>query len=177
MKSHSIHGQDPVAHFEKLIKGIKFAMLTTMTDDGTMRSRPMATQTKDFDHEHLWFYTKRSSPKSYEISSNREVHLSYASPEDNRFVSVTGSAEIVEDRRKMEELWSPVHKAWFPDGLDDPELTLLKVKVQRAEYWDAPGSRMIQLFGALKAAATGKPVTSIGDHGRVEFGGPTETVP
>ncbi len=168
---------NPVEHFAKLIKGIKVAMLTTVTDDGSMRSRPMATQTKDFDQRHLWFFTKRSSPKSYEIESHHDVHLSYASPDDHRFVSVTGRAQVVDDRSKVQELWSPVHKAWFAEGLDDPDLVLLRVDVLRAEYWDAPGARMVQLIGAIRAVATGKPLSSIGDHGHVTFAGGSEATP
>lgn len=161
--------KDSAEHFRKLVKGIKIAMLTTVTDDGSMRSRPMATQTKDFDGEHLWFFTKRDSPKSHEIESHHDVHLSYASPEDHRYVSVTGKAWVVNDDAKMRELWSPVHRAWFPEGLEDPELTLLKVQVERAEYWDASGGRMIQLIGAIRAVATGMPLSGIGNHGRVSF--------
>ncbi len=167
-----------VEHFAKLIKGIKVAMLTTVTDDGSMRSRPMATQTKDFDREHLWFFTKRSSPKSHEIESHHEVHLSYASPEDHRYVSVTGNAQLVDDKAKMQELWSPVHRAWFPDGLDDPDLALLRVDVQRAEYWEAKGARMVQLLGAIRAVATGHSVSdALGSHGEVHFGTSTDSTP
>lgn len=170
--------RDDIDRFAALIKGIKVAMLTTITDDGSMRSRPMATQTKDFDRKHLWFFTKRSSPKSQEIASHHEVHLSYASPEDHRYVSVTGIASLVDDEDKKTELWSAVHKAWFPEGLDDPDLALLRVDVRHAEYWEAKGGRMVQLIGALRAAAAAKSAAeAFGEHGAVRFGGATETTP
>ena len=72
------------------------------------------------------------------------------------YLSISGRAEVVKDKAKIEELWSPVLKAWFPEGLDDPHLCLLKIPVEQAEYWDAPSSKIVQLFGMAKAIATGQ---------------------
>jgi general stress protein 26 len=83
------------------------------------------------------------------------VNLSYADPGNSRFVSVSGVAAVVKDPAKAKELWSPLYTAWFPKGLDDPELSLLMVRVRDAEYWDAPSGKMIQLAKIVKAAAMG----------------------
>lgn len=139
----------------ELIKDIRFAMLTTVDEDGFLRSRPMATQSAEFDGE-LWFFTEASSPKAGEVERDHRVNVSYAAPDDNRYVSVSGTARMVRDRAKAEELWKPALKAWFPEGLDDPDLALLRVQVEKAEYWDSPSSKMIQLAGFLKAVVTGK---------------------
>ena len=80
----------------------------------------------------------------------------YAKPESDTYVSISGRAEVVRDPAKMEELWSPVLKAWFPDGLEDPHLCLLKVTAEQAEYWDSPSGKLVQLFGFVKAIATGE---------------------
>src|SRR6476620_8533715 len=82
--------------------------------------------------------------------------MSTQEPDDNRYVSVFGRAEVSHDRAKMEELWNPIHKAWFPDGLADPNICLIRVRVEEAEYWDAPSSTLVQLAGFAKALVTGK---------------------
>src|SRR5207253_1026725 len=128
-----------VQKLAKLIKGIKFAMLTTADTDGTLHSRPMATQETDFDGA-LWFFTYADSGKVHELQQDRAVNVSYADPSSNRYVSVSGTAQVVHDRAKAKELWSPAHKAWFPDGLEDPNLALLRIQVTKAEYWDGPSS-------------------------------------
>jgi general stress protein 26 len=137
------------------IKGIRIAMLTTIDEDGSLHSRPMATQETELDGD-LWFFTPATSPKVGEIGRDQRVNLSYADPDDQRYVSVSGTARLVRDRAKAKELWNPLLKAWFPQGLDDPDLALLRVHVEKAEYWDSPSSKMVQLAGFLKAVTTGK---------------------
>jgi general stress protein 26 len=139
----------------ELIKGIRVAMLTTIDDEGCLHSRPMAGQDNVFDGT-LWFFTEANSEKVHELQRDRHVNLSYADPGDSRYVSVSGAASISRDREKMKELWSPLHKAWFPKGLDDPNIALLRVEVDKAEYWDSPSSAVVRLFGFAKALATGK---------------------
>lgn len=138
-----------------MIEDIDFAMLTTLEADGTLRSRPMSTQRVDFDGD-LWFFTRASAPKVEEVRRDERVNVSYAKPEDQRYVSISGTAQIVRDRQKIEELWQPALKAWFPKGLEDPDIALLKVSVEQAEYWDSPSSTMAYVFGFVKAVATGQ---------------------
>lgn len=140
----------------KLIKDIRFAMLTTVDDEGRLHSRPMATiDFKKFGGE-LWFFTQASSPKVDEVDRDQHVNLSYASPKDQRYASLSGVARLVRDPKKIRELWKPLYRAWFPEGLDDPELALLRVRVHQAEYWDAPPATVVRLVGLAKALATGK---------------------
>lgn len=159
--------QSQIEKLGELIKGIGIAMMTTEEEDGSLRSRPMATQEREFDGE-LWFFTDRTSPKVEEIESHRNVNLSYSDPSGQRYVSVTGKAQLVRDRRKAEELWSPAYKAWFPKGLDDPNLALLRVTVDSAEYWDSPTSPVVHLFGMVKAAVTGKRAEG-GENEKIEL--------
>lgn len=137
-----------------LIKDIKIALLTTI-DNGILRSRPMAAPQSEFDGE-LWFFTSRQTHKAQEVERDNRVCVSYAAPEDNRFVSMAGTCELVEDRKKMEELWDPAYLAWFPKGLEDENLTLLKVSVEQAEYWDATSSSLVEALGLLKSLVTGE---------------------
>lgn len=147
--------EDGIKKLAEKIKGIQIAMMTTVEDNGALRSRPMQTQQVEFDGD-LWFFTSKSSTKVKEVDQHHEVNLSYAKPDDNTYVSVSGKASIVNDRKKMEELWNPLMKAWFPEGLDDPEITLIKVEVHDGEYWDAPSSKMVQFAKIVKAAVTGQ---------------------
>jgi len=147
---------EDVKKLSKLIKGIRVAMMTTRDDDGTLRARPMQTQEQEFDGT-LWFFTPASSHKVDEINHNEhQVNLSYADPSDNRYVSVSGVATLVRDRAKIDQLWTPVLKAWFPKGKDDPEVALLNVDVTKAEYWDSPSSTIVKLVGFTKAVLTGQ---------------------
>ena len=154
----------------QLIDDIQFAMLTTAEFDGTLRSRPMATHqdhgTK-FDGV-LWFFTQAGTGKVDEVQQDQHVNLSYSSPEKSKYVSVSGIATLVRDRVKAKELWEPKYTAWFPQGLDDPTLALLRVDVTKAEYWDTPGSAIVHAIGLVKALATGKKYEP-GDHEKVEL--------
>jgi general stress protein 26 len=153
------------------IKGIRVAMLTTIEEDGSLHSRPMATQEAEHDGD-LWFFTAAGSTKAGEIERDRRVNLSYADPDDQRYVSVSGTARLVRDQAKARELWNPLLKAWFPKGVDDPELALLRVQVEKAEYWDSPSSKMVQLAGLLKAVTTGKRYEpSAGENEKIELTG------
>jgi len=154
-----------VAKIAKQIKGIRIAMLTTVALDGSLHSRPMAVQEQEFDGD-LWFFTGKNSVKVDELEANDRVNVAFVSPDDNRYVSITGKAKLVLDQAKIDELYSPAIKAWFPDGKDDPNIALLHVDPTVAEYWDSPNSKLIQVAGFLKALATGK---------RIE-GGENETV-
>ena len=146
-----------VEAIEKLkgfLEGIDFTMLTTIST-GKLHSRPMSTEEMD-ENGDLWFFTQDDSRKIEEIKADNRINAAYSDPDGNTFVSVFGRAEVVKDRAKIEELWSPILKAWFPEGLDDPHLCLLKIPVEQAEYWDAPSSKIVQLFGMVKAIATGQ---------------------
>ena len=140
----------------ELIKGIKYAMLTTTDHDGMLHSRPMATQNEEFDGS-LWFFTRASAPKVDEVANEHKVNVSYSKPNGQSFVSVSGTARLVRDQAKNKEFWTPAMKAWFPKGPEDPETALLKVDVDKAEYWDSAPGPIVIAIGYVKAAVTGKP--------------------
>lgn len=149
-----------------LIKDVEIAMLTTY-DDEALRSRPMQTQKVEFDGD-LWFFTSRETHKIEEIERDNRVNISYAAPDKNTYVSVSGTATVAGDRAKIEELWNPALKAWFPKGKDDPNIILLKINVEQAEYWDASSSTVVKIAGFVKALVTGTRADG-GDHGKVNL--------
>jgi general stress protein 26 len=152
MSKHTTQSE-AVARLGELIKDIRIAMLTTVVDDGSLRSRPMATQEQEFDGD-IWFFTQADSPKADDVGHDQQVNVAYA--EKNRYVSVSGTARLVRDKQKMEQLWNPALKAWFPAGLGDPNLALLKISAERAEYWDDSRNKVGNLIELVKALATGK---------------------
>ena len=144
------------------IKGIDFAMLTTLTENGHLQSRPMATQDVDFNGD-IYFFTYDNSKKAEQVTQDQRVNLAYSQPNKQNYLSVSGTAVIVHDPDKMKELWQPQLKAWFPQGLDTPHIVLLKVSVESAELWDAPSSLVSHVMGLVKSTLTGKP-PSVGDN-------------
>ena len=156
-----------VQKVRELIKDVKFAMFTTQTDEGELHSRPMATQQVEFDGE-LWFLTSRESHKAEEVQHHPRVNVAYSAPDENKFVSVAGRADIFRDQAKIDELWSPAYKAWFPEGKEDPQIALIRVHVESAEYWHAPEGKMVHILGFAKAALTGKPYRP-GEHASVDI--------
>ncbi len=147
--------QEQLAKLNELIKDIEIAMLVTAEIDGTLRSRPMATQKRDFNGD-LWFFTKDHTPKVEEVEQDKHVNLVYSAPDKQCYISVSGTARVVRERAKIEELWSPELKAWFPEGKDDPEIALLQIKPTQAEYWDSSSSAIVHLIGVTKAVLTGE---------------------
>lgn len=161
------YSNESLEKLHEKIKDIKLCMLTTIEKDGSLRSRPMATIHSQPDGI-LWFFTKEFSTKVEEILNIDQVNLSYADMSGGVYVSVSGSATIVHDKQKMEQLWNPLLRAWFPQGIDDPDIALLRVEMAQAEYWEASSNKMVQLFGMVKAMITGKEYKQ-GDHEKLTF--------
>ena len=144
--------EENVKKVGKMIEGIEFAMLTTVEDDGSLRSRPMATQRKEFDGD-LYFFTKVNTAKVDEVEREHNVCVSYAAPQDQQYVSLSGVARLLRDRAKMEELWFADLDTWFPGGVKDQELALLWINVTKAEYWHGPFGTLVYLPWVKKNAA------------------------
>jgi general stress protein 26 len=170
MASKADHAEnDEVRKVWDLMKRCKFAMLTTTQEDGSLHARPMATLSQQGFDGTVWFFTQASSPKVGEVDRHEEVNLAYSDPDKQNYVSVAGTAHVVRDKAKAKELWSEPLRTWFPKGLDDPELALLRVDMKSAQYWDSPSSAVVHAYGYVKAALTGTPPNP-GDHGTVRIG-------
>lgn len=124
---------------KQLVEGIQFAMLTTVNPNGRLHSRPMSTLEIDPTSSTLWFFSSEPSPKTEELAVESHVNVAYSSSDGHRYVSVSGVATLVHDRAKMQELWKEVYRVWFPQGLNDPKLCLIRVDMEEAQYWDSPG--------------------------------------
>lgn len=154
-----------------LIEGIKFGMLTHQHSDGSLRSAPLTTQNKSGDEgTHLYFFISRKSEIARCVALEANVNVAYSHPGDDRYVSVSGTAAIVEDQTKKDYLFTPFAKAWFPGGPTDPDMALLVVDIDHAEYWNVTESKMTQLAKMAKAAITGEPPKSMGEHKELNMG-------
>lgn len=149
----------------KLIKDIRFGMLTHRTATGMLHAHPLTTQNRGVDENaELYFFIPRSGELYERLLTDGEVNVSYADPDEDSYVSLSGQARFVDDLAQKEALWSPAAQAWFPGGHTDPDLALLAVRIRHAEYWDVDESKMVQLFKMAKAAATGQPMRHLGEH-------------
>jgi general stress protein 26 len=156
--------------FEKLkemIKDIDLCMLTTVDESDDLHSRPMSLNGDVDDEGNLWFFTSSNSHKASEIERTPNVNVSFIDTDRQHYVSISGDAELVRDKQKIKELWKPVLKAWFPDGRDQTDVALLKVKVKKAEYWDSPSSTIAQAVSFVSAIFTGKQV-ELGENKKLD---------
>jgi general stress protein 26 len=150
----------------ELLKGERFAFLTTRTPDGTLTSRPMTLQEVEFDGD-LWFFAERDSNPVKHITLSPQVNVGVGS--GGSWVSLTGRATVVDDLAKKRELWNSAVEAWFPDGPDDDDsVVLLKVEGDSAEYWDTPGGRLATVLSFAKAKLTGERIEG-GENEKVEL--------
>lgn len=153
----------------RLIKDTKFAMFTHRHGDGQLHAHPLTTQNRSLDEQNLlYFFVSRATELGQRVQSDGNVGLTYANPDKDTWVSVTGRARVNEDKALKERLFNPLVKAWFPGGLDDPNLELLEVKILHAEYWDIHENKMTQLLKMATAAVTGNP-PKMGDHKEVNL--------
>lgn len=160
---------EQIKKLRELVKDIDIGMLTTIDEDGSLHSRPMSTNGQVESDGTLWFFTYASSHKVTEVEQHQQVNVSFSAPNKQRYVSMSGTAQLVQDRNKIQELWKPELKAWFPKELDEPDIALLKVNVAKAEYWDAPSSWVAHTIGLVKAIATGEKANS-GENEKINLG-------
>jgi general stress protein 26 len=151
---------EKVTKLRELVKEIDFCMLTTIAEDGSLHSRPMSANGEIEPNGDLWFFTYADSAKITEVDRVEQVNVSFSAPNKQRYVSMSGTAKTIRDRDKMQELWKPELKAWFPKELDEPDIALLKVTVETAQYWDSPAGWVAKTLGFVKAATTGNPASS-----------------
>lgn len=153
----------------ELIKDTRFAMFTTRHHNGHLHSRPMTTQNKRVDEDDsLWFFMSRKSEPVEDLQADETVNVAYANPDQDSYVSVSGTARLVEDMSRKQQLWNKAAEAYFPRP-DDPDLALVQVRITHASFWDVKESKLVQLYEMAKAAFTGKRPTELGDRGEVRM--------
>ena len=119
-----------------LMENFDNAMLVTRHGDDTITARPMVVA-ELAENGEMWFVTSNQSGKISDITNHHNVGITFQN--SRQFVSISGVARKVDDREKVDRLWSETWRVWFPDGKDDPTLTLLHVTPTDGEYWDNSG--------------------------------------
>ena len=157
-----------VAELRRLIDGIPVAMVTTVATDDALHARPMLLERVDRDAS-LVFLTHLSSQKTTDVHRDPRVNVTFISDKGDRYVSVSGRASVTHDVARMHEMWNPTYRAWFPKGADDPDSAIFTVTIDRVDYWDVPSSRLVRLWGVVRAVATGQ-VAEAGEHDTIVFG-------
>ena len=160
--------EDNLEKVRELVKEIDFCMLSTVDENGDLHSRPMSVNGEIDPDGDLWFFTNANSHKVTEISTRPKVNVSFADPDNQHYVSISGKAQLVRDRNKIEELWKPEFKMWFPEGKDDPEIALIRVSLEKAEYWDSPSSTIGYVLNFVSSLLTGKEA-DYGENRKVQF--------
>ena len=149
-----LNDSEAIKKFKSLVEEVHVCMFTTMDEQSQLSSRPMLTTSID-DEANVWFFTNEFSEKINEVSKDNVVHLIYSHPVKNIYAEVKGSCSLVIDRKKMEELWDPKLKHWFPEGIEDPKLCLVKVSTETAHYWNHSTSKMGLLFQMIRSITKG----------------------
>ncbi len=149
----------------ELIRDTRFAMLCHRHLDGTLHSHPLTTQNKTLEADGcLYFFVSRKTELGQRVLQDGNVNLAYANPDKDTWVSITGTARALEDLARKRELFNAMAKAWFPNGPEDPDVELLEVRINEAEYWNVKESKLVQLFKMAKAAVTGTQPRNLGEH-------------
>lgn len=134
MVNQNEENQEAIKKIKDLIKDEKVAMLTTLSPEGKLMSRPMHTQEVEMDQEEFWFITEKDTDKYREININPNVNLAYAG---KSYVSISGTAEFVQDEKKKKEYFNKVVEKVLNTSADDPNSILVKVTPEIAEYWES----------------------------------------
>jgi len=137
------------------IKGVKCTILTTLDARNRLCGRPVYTCESGSD-ESLWFFSEKDTQTITEIRHNAQVGLGYSDPDKTTYVTIAGKAEVVDDRRKIEQLWHEDFRGFFPEGADDPNIALIKVTIENGEYWETPGNVLVRAFAYAKSISTGE---------------------
>lgn len=150
----NLYGQDAVKKLKDIAEDIDICMFCTEVEKLPFSTRPMSTQEVD-EEGNFWFFSRRGSNKNKEIMQDDTVQLIYADKSKNEYLSVVGEVDVFLNHHKIEELWNGVMKAWFEEGKDDPELTLMRVRPTESYYWDTKDGKIVSMLKILASAATG----------------------
>jgi general stress protein 26 len=150
-----------LAELARLIDGIPVAMVTSRADDDMLGSRPMLLER--LEAGALTFLTHLSSEKVHDVARDPRVNVAFVGAKGDHYISVSGTATVTHDPARMKGLWKPTYRAWFPGGPEDPDSAIFTVRIERIEYWDVPTNRLVRVWCAVKALATGQ-VVEAGDH-------------
>jgi len=161
--------QQQMDKIQAMVNDIKYTMMTTRTHEDHLHSCPMNTTETSIGAKEIWFIGHNPSETVDNINKNSEVNLAYVSQDDKSYLSITGKAELIEDREKLDELWSMTYNAYFEQGKEDPKVQLIKVVPHGAEYWEN-GNAIASAVKMTAAAVTDTAIEkSLGENFSIEL--------
>jgi general stress protein 26 len=151
----NLEDQEAIEKLKTLVKHNSVCMFATFLTEIPMQVRPMSAQDVD-DEGNLWFLSSKSSNKNFEIGEDSRVQLFFADADNSEYLSIYGHADVLRDQKKIEQIWSPMVKAWFQEGKNDPDLSVIKVTPEDITYWDTKNSKMISLLKIMTSVISDK---------------------
>jgi general stress protein 26 len=146
---------EAIQEMKKLAESINVCMFCTQSSDLPFQTRPMGTAKIDNSGD-FWFLSDIESDKNNEIKKDDKVQLIYSQPGGSKFMTVYGKAAVSKDRKKIDELWNDLDKAWFTQGKDDPRISVIHVMPEQAYYWDTKYGKMVAMLAIAAGAVTGR---------------------
>lgn len=166
MSKKDLYSKEAKEKIKDLAESIDYTMFITDLKSQPFHTVPMST--KEVDSEgNIWFLSNRTSTHNRNIERENRVHLIYADKSNFEFLSIYGPASVITDRKRIEELYGSGDDAWF-DGVDDPNITALKIKPEDAHYWDTKNGKVISLLKMVGGAITGNE-PDLGEDGKLEI--------
>ena len=162
----NLTADNAVEKIREIAKDANICMFITDLSNLPLAGRPMATQEVD-EEGNIWFMSDRNSDKNKHLENDAHVQLFYSHTSNYEYLSVFGRGEIVNDRSKIAELWTPMAKTWFKEGKDDPNISLIKVIPADAYYWDTKNNKMVSLIKFAMASVGITPKDDGGVEGRL----------
>lgn len=166
MSINNLNDNEALEKMAEMVNNIKFAMFLSALDEVPISAVPMTTKKVD-EKGDIWFISSEKSEHNTNIHADSKVQLLYSDPSDMEFISIYGKAEITKDREVLEELYEKIDDNWF-QGINDPNLSAIKVSPKEAYYWDRKENKYISLFKMGVAAATGEKA-DIGEKGKLNL--------
>jgi general stress protein 26 len=136
----STHHEQQIQKLSELIADLHCGMLTTVDQNNHLHSCPMYRSGDINSQRAIWFFTSAHTQKAEDIKRNHQVNVSFTSPDQEQYISVSGTAELIQDRNQMQQQWQPEIQTWLPKGLEEPDLVLIKVNINKIDYWDSPST-------------------------------------
>jgi general stress protein 26 len=146
---------EAIEKFKEIVDHEAICLFTTRLTEVPLTTRPMSVQ-KVCDQGNFWFLSASDSDKNHDIEMDQRVQLFFTNPSKYEFLSLYGTASITRDRGKIDELWTNIAKAWFPEGKDDPRVTVIKVTPEQGFYWDTKDGKLVSMIKILASAVSGK---------------------
>lgn len=151
----NLASSDAVKKLQDMAKEVRVCMFCTYDSSNRLQTAPMSANKVD-DDGNIWFISDKNSKRNTDLAGNNTTDLIFGDPAKENYISVHGTSEILFDKEIIKELWNPIIKTWFQGGVDDPNISVIKVTTDDAYYWDTKHGKMVSFIKIMAGAVTGK---------------------